>query len=66
MPQEYWEEINPLLVGFGQTICQPVKPQCFRCTLNMTCPSSTVKRSMIAQAAAAAKRAKAHPTDAES
>ena len=28
LPREIWGEINELLVGFGQQVCQPVKPKC--------------------------------------
>lgn len=42
LPQEYWKEINHLLVGFGQTICTPVGPKCDKCDNNSVCPSSTV------------------------
>ena len=33
LPTEYWGPINPLLVGFGQTICVPRVPKCGECTL---------------------------------
>ena len=33
LPKERWEAINPLLVGFGQTICRPVGPKCDQCPL---------------------------------
>ncbi|KAJ7063714.1 DNA glycosylase [Mycena amicta] len=43
LPKEFWRDINPLLVGFGQTICAEV-PRCGECTLGASglCPSSTV------------------------
>jgi endonuclease III len=44
LPPEYWREINPLLVGFGQTICLPGRPKCEQCLLNQTCPASLVKK----------------------
>ncbi|KAI9838731.1 MAG: DNA N-glycosylase and apurinic/apyrimidinic (AP) lyase [Thelocarpon superellum] len=31
LPREKWHEINRLLVGFGQTLCKPVKRECWRC-----------------------------------
>lgn len=43
MPREYWREINHLLVGFGQTICTPLRPKCADCTNNEICPSSSIK-----------------------
>ena len=33
LPPEYWGPINPLLVGFGQTICVPRVPKCGECKL---------------------------------
>lgn len=33
LPKELWVEINPLLVGFGQTICLPRGSKCEECTL---------------------------------
>jgi endonuclease-3 len=44
LPPEYWRNINPLLVGFGQTICLPGRPRCEMCLLNQTCPASRVKK----------------------
>eukprot|EP00160_Parvularia_atlantis_P003339 Unigene12780_Nuclearia_a/m.38826 Unigene12780_Nuclearia_a/g.38826 ORF Unigene12780_Nuclearia_a/g.38826 Unigene12780_Nuclearia_a/m.38826 type:complete len:105 (-) Unigene12780_Nuclearia_a:48-362(-) len=43
LPLEYWKEINFMLVGFGQTVCRPVRPLCEECTLNQTCPASLLK-----------------------
>ncbi|ENN71271.1 hypothetical protein YQE_12196, partial [Dendroctonus ponderosae] len=37
-----WNEVNHLLVGFGQQICLPINPQCSSC-LNKICPSSKAK-----------------------
>lgn len=39
LPQEYWREINHLLVGFGQTICTPTHPKCSKCDNQSICPS---------------------------
>ena len=33
LPKEKWHEINKLLVGLGQTACQPVKRRCGECYL---------------------------------
>lgn len=33
LPKEYWEPINGLLVGFGQTICA-ARPKCSKCLLS--------------------------------
>ncbi|KAJ4465513.1 DNA glycosylase, partial [Lentinula edodes] len=43
LPHDLHQKINHLLVGFGQTICTPVKPKCSECTLSIIeglCPSS--------------------------
>nr|XP_043618607.1 endonuclease III homolog 1, chloroplastic-like isoform X2 [Erigeron canadensis] len=40
LPKEEWVMINPLLVGFGQTICTPLRPSCSQCGINELCPSA--------------------------
>ncbi|KAG2359729.1 DNA glycosylase [Suillus spraguei] len=42
LPVELHREINHVLVGFGQTICAPVRPKCDSCTLSTKglCPSA--------------------------
>ncbi|XVF37839.1 hypothetical protein REPUB_Repub20aG0045600 [Reevesia pubescens] len=40
LPKEEWVPINPLLVGFGQTICTPVRPRCEICSVTEFCPSA--------------------------
>uniref|UniRef100_A0A1A9WHT9 HhH-GPD domain-containing protein n=1 Tax=Glossina brevipalpis TaxID=37001 RepID=A0A1A9WHT9_9MUSC len=40
LPQELWGEVNHLLVGFGQTVCIPVKPKCESCLNSNICPSA--------------------------
>ncbi len=42
-PEELWDSINTLLVGFGQTICKAVKPLCEKCLLNTTCEYGILK-----------------------
>ncbi|GAB0091502.1 Endonuclease III homolog [Sergentomyia squamirostris] len=44
LPFNLWEEINLLLVGFGQTICTPVSPKCNTCANNSICPSANIKK----------------------
>ena len=43
LPESYWRPINQLLVGFGQTICTPLRPRCDECTLSQLelCPSAS-------------------------
>jgi len=38
VPKPLWKELNILLVGFGQQICQPVKPACEGCLNRAICP----------------------------
>jgi endonuclease III len=45
LPRRYWIEYNPILVAFGQTICQPVSPWCSRCPVSEFCPRIGVVRS---------------------
>lgn len=37
LPNEYWTEINDLLVAFGQNHCHPVSPRCSSCRLTRHC-----------------------------
>ena len=37
-PPEHWNRINQTLVGFGQTLCKPVRPLCHRCAVSGFCP----------------------------
>ncbi|KAJ1725549.1 alpha,alpha-trehalase nth1 [Coemansia erecta] len=45
MPKSLWREINPLLVGLGQTICRGVGPKCGECPVSQYCPSVQLKAS---------------------
>jgi endonuclease-3 len=45
LPQEYWIEINDLLVAFGQNHCLPLSPYCSTCRLAPLCPRVGVARS---------------------
>ncbi|EDW63697.2 uncharacterized protein Dvir_GJ16118, isoform A [Drosophila virilis] len=40
LPRPLWSEVNHLLVGFGQTICTPVRPNCSECLNRHICPAS--------------------------
>lgn len=45
LPQEYWIEINDLLVAYGQNICTPMSPYCeSKCKMADYCPKSGVRR----------------------
>ena len=45
LPRELWWNVNHLLVGFGQSICLPVKPRCADCLNRNLCPASTSRSS---------------------
>lgn len=36
-PKELWNKVNTAFVGFGQTVCKPVKPLCDECPIDW-CP----------------------------
>ncbi|KAJ1973509.1 alpha,alpha-trehalase nth1 [Dimargaris xerosporica] len=40
LPESYWIEFNPLLVGFGQILCTGLNPKCGECPVNDLCPSA--------------------------
>ena len=37
VPKVLWKELNPMLVGFGQTICTPRNPKCYKCPARHFC-----------------------------
>lgn len=37
VPKEYWRRVNKAMVGFGQTVCKPIKPKCNECRLVEIC-----------------------------
>ncbi|ADC66350.1 DNA-(apurinic or apyrimidinic site) lyase [Ferroglobus placidus DSM 10642] len=37
VPKKYWRRVNKAMVGFGQTICKPIKPKCNECKLVEIC-----------------------------
>lgn len=36
-PPESWNSLNQTLVGFGQTICKPIGPDCDKCSVSGHC-----------------------------
>lgn len=42
LPQEYWIEINDLLVAYGQNICTPQSPKCSICKIEKYCDKVNV------------------------
>lgn len=44
LPTDLWSEVNHLMVGFGQTICLPIGPNCEECLNNDICPSKHLAR----------------------
>ncbi|MBI2138133.1 endonuclease III [Candidatus Woesearchaeota archaeon] len=45
LPLKYWENINSMLVAFGQNTCRPISPWCSRCPIRGHCPRAGVKNS---------------------
>lgn len=43
LPLNHWQEVNTILVTFGQGTCHPVSPHCDRCVLLNLCPQHGVK-----------------------
>ncbi len=45
VPEEYWIELNDLLVAYGQNICVPVSPFCdSKCVIRELCPQKKVEK----------------------
>jgi endonuclease-3 len=45
LPRHHWQEINPLLVAFGQRICRPISPHCSQCPVANQCRRVGVRQS---------------------
>eukprot|EP00834_Sanchytrium_tribonematis_P003487 NODE_135_length_16508_cov_1.365897.p8 type:complete len:267 gc:universal NODE_135_length_16508_cov_1.365897:5686-6486(+) len=43
LPKEYWDKINIMLVGFGQTVCKSKRPLCKECPISVDCPSCNIE-----------------------
>jgi len=43
LPHRLWNQINHLLVGYGQMVCSAINPKCIDCTVNDTCPSADIR-----------------------
>lgn len=39
LPRKHWQNINEILVRFGQDICRPIGPKCKECPIHDLCPS---------------------------
>lgn len=48
LPRPLWEEVNLLLVGFGQQTCKPRNPLCERCGCNTTCTTGRAAMRSVA------------------
>uniref|UniRef100_A0A8R1TR54 Endonuclease III homolog n=1 Tax=Onchocerca volvulus TaxID=6282 RepID=A0A8R1TR54_ONCVO len=44
VPREQWQELNKLLVGFGQQMCLPILPKCSECLNKNICAAIGVKK----------------------
>ena len=53
LPREEWGTINALLVGLGQTVCQPLRPKCDECAVRAVCPEGAGTKAALAAAAKA-------------
>ncbi|MEM0449732.1 MAG: endonuclease III [Methanomassiliicoccales archaeon] len=42
IPQELWRDVNSYMVRFGQRICLPRNPRCYRCPLTKFCDFYTI------------------------
>ncbi|CAH2350548.1 endonuclease III homolog 2 [[Candida] railenensis] len=47
LPKEYWADINPLLVGFGQMVCLPKGNKCDICSLATTGLCKNVNKKVL-------------------
>ena len=45
LPEQYWMDVNDLLVTYGQNICTPISPHCSTCKLSHLCDRVGVDRS---------------------
>jgi endonuclease III len=45
VPERMWIDLNPTLVAFGQTICQPLSPRCSECPIAVHCARVGVTKS---------------------
>ena len=45
-----------MLVGFGQTICKPIGPKCWRCGIKDLCPMKGKSKEPASVSRAASKR----------
>jgi endonuclease III len=50
VPEDEWIPINPLLVGWGQTVCTPINPDCGDCPVRANCKRVGVKLTKAEQA----------------
>lgn len=46
LPNDIKLEYNKILVGFGQTICLPKKPLCYKCPVKSYCKKNEKKRNI--------------------
>lgn len=58
LPMEYWADINPLMVGFGQVICTPQVKNCDICSLGSKRLCKGVNRKLLNQEMDEARRTK--------
>ncbi|KAI5960577.1 NTH1 [Candida pseudojiufengensis] len=49
LPRNYWSDINPLIVGFGQVICVPRAPNCDICDLGKNGLCKAADKKLVKQ-----------------
>lgn len=46
LPKDKWQEVNHMLVGYGQTLCKPIKPMCEQCPVRDLCLKVGTRKSI--------------------
>ncbi|PIE59905.1 MAG: exodeoxyribonuclease III [Desulfobulbus propionicus] len=50
LPQKYWQDINSILVAYGQGTCKPQRPLCESCIIEKLCPKiGVIKKKKMAK-----------------
>jgi endonuclease-3 len=55
LPKEKWNEVNHLLIGFGQTICKAKAPLCSKCLVRDSCKLWNEKTQKLKRKASISK-----------
>ena len=49
LPKDKWIDVNHMLVGFGRTVCRPLYPKCYECTIQKMCPFTDKNMGKVAK-----------------